>query len=235
MIPVRRALAESRNAAAIWITNQIGIETVLSTSRSLGVETPLRGYLPTALGASEMTLLDLATAYRAIASGVLAPAYVIRSVTRGYGGALEEHRPVGISIDDEALWLIQEGLRGVVRIPSGTAHALDSYRFSIPVMGKTGTTNGYRDALFVGSTYGTDGITIAVRIGFDDDRSLGPRETGGRVALPVFEELMRRLYSSQILGPVPSFPPRMEESITRYLNGDGTKADTVMASLSLLR
>ena len=232
MIPVRQALAESRNAAAVWITEQIGIETVLSTSRSLGVETPLHPYAPTALGASEMTLLELATAYRAIASGVLAPAYVIRYVTRGPGAVLEEHRAAGISIDDEALALIQEGLRGVVRIPSGTAHALDSHRFSIAVLGKTGTTSGYRDALFVGSTYGMDGITVAVRIGFDDDRSLGPSETGGRVALPVFEELMRRVYGDDIVGPVPSFPPRMEESITRYLTRDATKADTVVAALS---
>lgn len=235
MIPVRQALAESRNAATIWITQRIGIETILSTSRSLGVETPLHPYAPTALGASEMTLLELATAYRAIASGVLVPAYVIRQVTRGPGGVLDEHRDAGISIDDEALSLIQEGLRGVVRIPSGTAHTLDSHRFPIPVMGKTGTTSGYRDALFVGSTYGLDGITVAVRIGFDDGRSLGPRETGGRVALPVFEELMRRVYGDQILGAVPTFPPRMEESITRYLIGDVAKADTVMASLTPAR
>ena len=61
-----------------------------------------------------------------------------------------------------ALALIQEGLRGVVRIPGGTAHALDSSVFPIAVMGKTGTTNEFRDALFVGSTYGLDGITVAV-------------------------------------------------------------------------
>lgn len=229
MIPVRRALAESRNAAAIWITGRIGIETILSTSRSLGVETPLHGYAPTALGASEMTLLELATAYRAIASGILAPAYVIRHVTRGSGAVVAEPREAGISIDDEALSLIQEGLRGVVRIPSGTAHALN--RFPIPVMGKTGTTSGYRDALFVGSTYGIDGITVAVRIGFDDGRSLGPRETGGRVALPVFEELMQRIYGDQILGPPPAFPPLMEDRITRYLLDQATRPDTVMAKL----
>lgn len=229
MIPIRRALAESRNAAAIWLTAQIGIESVLSTSRSLGVETPLYAYAPTALGASEMTLLELATAYRAIASGILAPAYVIRHVSRGSRDVVEESRAAGISIDDEALWLIQEGLRGVVRIPSGTAHTLDSHRFPIPVMGKTGTTSAYRDALFVGSTYGIDGITVAVRIGFDDDRSLGPRETGGRVALPVFEELMQRVYGDQILGPAPAFPPLMEERITRYLHDRAARPDTVVA------
>lgn len=59
------------------------------------------------------------------------------------------------------LSLIQEGLRGVVRIPTGTAHSLNSRWFHIAVMGKTGTTNEFRDALFIGSTYGAEGITVA--------------------------------------------------------------------------
>jgi hypothetical protein len=59
-----------------------------------------------------------------------------------------------VHIEGIALLLIQEGMRGVVRIPTGTAHALDSSSFPIAVMGKTGTTNEFRDALFVGSTYG---------------------------------------------------------------------------------
>jgi membrane peptidoglycan carboxypeptidase len=122
-------------------------------------------------------------------------------------------------IGDAALRLIQEGLRGVVRIPGGTAHALDSRGFPIAVMGKTGTTNEFRDALFVGSTYGVDGITVAVRIGFDDNRSLGPGETGGRVALPVFQELMLKVYGEGLVGPVPAFPAEMEQRISRYLQG----------------
>lgn len=103
-------------------------------------------------------------------------------------------------------------------MPTGTAHALDSRGFPIAVMGKTGTTNEFRDALFVGSTYGADGITVAVRIGFDDNRSLGSKETGGRLALPVFQELMLNVYRSGIVGPVPAFPDQMEERITAYLN-----------------
>jgi membrane carboxypeptidase/penicillin-binding protein len=87
-------------------------------------------------------------------------------------------------------------------------------------MGKTGTTSDYRDALFVGSTYGPGGLTVAVRIGFDDNRSLGSRETGGKVALPVFKEIMLRVYRGNRAGPVPEFPARMEESITAYLRGD---------------
>jgi membrane carboxypeptidase/penicillin-binding protein len=115
--------------------------------------------------------------------------------------------------------MIQEGLRGVVRIPSGTGHALDSRAFPIPVMGKTGTTSHYRDALFVGSTYGPDGITVAVRIGFDDNRTLGGQETGGRAALPVFREIMLKIYQEKLVGPAPPFPVDMEKSIDAYLSG----------------
>jgi membrane carboxypeptidase/penicillin-binding protein len=105
----------------------------------------------------------------------------------------------------------------VVRLPDGTAHSLDAGDFPIPVMGKTGTTSDFRDALFVGSTYGTSGITVAVRIGFDDDRPLGRNETGGRTALPVFREVMLRVYRDQLVGRAPRFPREIEDGIDRYL------------------
>jgi penicillin-binding protein 1A len=84
-------------------------------------------------------------------------------------------------------------------------------------MGKTGTTSDFRDALFVGSTYGPKGVTVAVRVGFDDNRALGEKETGGRAALPIFREIMLRLYERQLVGPVPAFPREIEEGINRYL------------------
>jgi penicillin-binding protein 1A len=225
MIPLRKALAESRNAVAIWITEQIGIDSVLKMSRSLGVKTPLQPYSTTALGASEVKLLELANAYRTMASGILAQPYVIRRIVHDSGQASADKERGGspVDFDDSVLSLIQEGLRGVVRIPGGTAHALDSSGFPIAVMGKTGTTNDSRDALFVGSTYGPEGITVAVRIGFDDNRSLGPKETGGRVALPVFREIMLKVYRKKLLGPVPEFPAQMELSINAYLKGDSVE------------
>jgi penicillin-binding protein 1A len=218
-ISVRQALAESRNAVAMWITGQIGIDSVLRTSRSLGVQTKLERYPTTALGASEMNLLELANAYRTMASGIVAEPYVIRAIARDSGEVLASTRrgPSRTSIDAAALSLIQEGLRGVVRLPSGTAHALASRGFPIAVMGKTGTTNEFKDAIFVGSTYGPDGITAAVRIGFDDNRSLGSRETGGRLALPVFQELMLGVYRDKIVGAAPAFPVGMEARITASL------------------
>ena len=93
-----------------------------------------------------------------MASGVFAHPYVIRRVVQGGVVGKEDTRPSPVVKMDAAL-LIQEGLRGVVRLPGGTAHALASSAFPIAVMGKTGTTNDFRDALFVGSTYGIKGIT----------------------------------------------------------------------------
>ena len=216
-IPVRQALAESRNAVAVWITREIGLEQVMRTARAMGIRTPLQPYVTTALGASEVRLLELAGAYRAMASGVLAEPYVIDRVADVSGGELYQAAPPVREIHSAELSLIQEGLRGVVRLPAGTAHSLDRRDFPIPVMGKTGTTSSFRDALFVGSTYGPPGITVAVRIGFDDNRELGEKETGGRAALPIFREIVLRIYKAKLVGPVPKFPREIEEGIDNYL------------------
>jgi penicillin-binding protein 1A len=218
-ISFRRALAESRNTVAIWIAKQIGISCIIKTARNLGIQSQLHSYVATALGASEMNLLELANAYRAIASGTLAQPYMVRKISLDSGDIIVEsdHVSSPVDVDSAALSLIQEGLRGVVRMPGGTAHSLDNSAFPLAVMGKTGTTNEFRDALFIGSTYGTEGITIAVRIGFDDNRSLGVKETGGRVALPVFKEIMINAYGENLAGPAPRFPVEMEQRINLHM------------------
>jgi penicillin-binding protein 1A len=233
-MPARQALAESRNAVAVWIAETIGMEDVIRTCRDLGFRTPLHPYLSTALGASEVRLLELADAYRAMASGVRAEPHVIARVTDSTGALLYEAPGATGEIPQEGLALIQEGLRGVVRLPTGTAHALSGREFPIPVMGKTGTTNDFRDALFVGSTYGRQGVTVAVRIGFDDDRTLGLKETGGRTALPIFREIMVRLYKEALVGAVPRFPREMEDRIDAYLaNAAGPATAGPIADLGL--
>jgi penicillin-binding protein 1A len=216
-IPMRQALAESRNAVAVWITREIGLHRVIGTSRELGIRSPLQPYITTALGASEVRLLELAGVYRAMASGILAEPYIIDRVTGAAGEVLYDAARNAVEINSSDLSLIQEGLRGVVRIPEGTAHSLDGNDFPIPVMGKTGTTSEFRDALFVGSTYGPQGVTVAVRIGFDDNHALGEKETGGRAALPIFREIMLHAYQRQLVGPVPPFPREIEDRIDQYL------------------
>jgi len=175
---------------------------------------------------------------------------VIERVTDVSGGVLYEPAVPARDIRSPELSLIQEGLRGVVRLPDGTAHSLAGGDFPIPVMGKTGTTSDFRDALFVGSTYGPQGITVAVRIGFDDNRELGNKETGGRAALPIFRDIMLGVYKARLLGKAPSFPQAIEQGIDDYLalqaNGEsspladstdvaGPRVATATASLVLRR
>ena len=222
LIPVRQALAESRNAVAVWVAGQVGLAEVARVARGLGIRTPLQPFISTALGASEVRLMELANAYRAMASELLAEPHVIERVIADSCGVIYEapHDVRAISdagLSSAELRLIQEGLRGVVRLPDGTAHALDGPDFPIPVMAKTGTTSDFRDALFLGSTYGPQGITVAVRIGFDDNRALGEKETGARVGLPVFRAIMLRIYRDGLAGPVPLFPPEIEQGIDAYL------------------
>jgi penicillin-binding protein 1A len=216
-IPMRQALAESRNAVAVWIARSTGMDRMITTSRELGIKSPIQPYITTALGASEVRLVELAGAYRAMASGILAEPYVVDRVTDASGVVLYEAPRTARELGATGLSLIQEGLRGVVRLPGGTAYALTASDFPIPVMGKTGTTSFFRDALFVGSTYGAQGITVAVWIGFDDNRSLGEKETGGRTALPIFREIMLRVYERELAGPVPEFPREIEDRIGQYL------------------
>ncbi len=164
----------------------------------------------TALGGSEVTLLELANAYRSLASGSWSEPWLLQQVTSTEGAPIYRHVPaITHPLDPAALSLVQEALRGVVRLPGATAHSLAT--LPIPVMGKTGTTNEFRDALFVGSTYGPTGVTVAIRVGFDDNRSLGNGETGARVALPVFRETMLALYSRGLVGPGPPLPARARE------------------------
>jgi penicillin-binding protein 1A len=217
-ITLRRALAESRNAATVRLVAAVGVPQMLRTARELGIHSRLQPFVTTALGASEVTLLELANFYRSIASGLHTEPWLLERVTTTDGMELFRHVPRGSErLNEHALALVQEALRGVVRLPGATAHALAS--LPVPVMGKTGTTNDFRDALFVGSTFGPSGVTVAVRIGFDDNHSLGPGETGARVALPVFRDTIVRLYGRGLVGPAPRFPPALEQGIDEYLHG----------------
>jgi penicillin-binding protein 1A len=216
LIPLRVALAESRNAPTVRLVTAVGIGEVVRAAHDLGIRSQLQPYVTTGLGASEVTLLELANAYRAMASEVHATPWILERVATSDGLELYRHSDATLRpIHDPALALIQEALRGVVRLPGATAHSLASLPEA--VMGKTGTTSGFRDALFVGSTFGKGGVTIAVRVGFDDNRSLGDGETGGRVALPIFRVFVERAYERGLLGPAPLFPPAIERDIDAHL------------------
>lgn len=230
-ITLRRALAESRNAATVRLAQAVGVRSVIRAAHELGIRSELPPYVSTTLGAADVTLLELCNAYRSLASGVATEPWILARVTTAGGMELYRHSEAASRrFDDAALARIQEGLRGVVRLPGATAHSLVTLQ--VPVMGKTGTTNGFRDALFVGSTFGPSGATVAVRIGYDDNRTLGEGETGGRVAVPVFRRVVEGIYREGSLGPAVQFPPSLERGIDAYLEAAVSGSDARVASVS---
>ena len=224
--PIETMLYRSRNvptvklALALGDGQESGMEKIAKTIKLLGIETPLHNdidhkgrriyYITSALGASEMTLMELTNAYRAISSGIYAKPYMVQRVTDRTGQTLfpretSDLKTKPVEIDEEYLDLIRSSMRKVVTQPGGTAYSLTVQKFPIPVMGKTGTTDDFRNALFVGSSYGPNGITIGVRINYDDNGQLGKSETGALTALPIFKKIMGQIYESGLVGPIPEF------------------------------
>lgn len=221
-IPLRQCLAESRNMCTMRLASQLDLDSIIGTARQLGIHTELERYPTTALGASVVTLEEITNAYRTLATGFYATPYIIEAVSPRSKPEIDYSRtrqtqPVLL---DTLLALAQEALRSTIRLPSGTGAALNDRRDMLhtAIMGKTGTTNDFRDALFIGSTPGSSGITVGVWIGIDDYRTLGDREAGARAALPIFKEIIQRLYDEKIILEWPRFSESIENNIDAYLN-----------------
>ncbi|MCC6934261.1 MAG: transglycosylase domain-containing protein [Candidatus Yanofskybacteria bacterium] len=222
IIPLREAIAQSRNVPILRLVRDElgGPEPLITWAHTLGIQSELDPYISTALGASSVTLLEMTNAYRSLASGTVASPHIVGAVTDANGAPLYRASATDkpFPIPPEKLDLVQELLRGTVRLPSGTARSLDTSNFPIQVMGKTGTSNSFRDAWFICSTYGPDGVTIGIWVGYDDfGAPLANRATGGSVALPVAREIMLALYGpAGVLGDPPKFPQRIEARIDAY-------------------
>ncbi|HUR37496.1 MAG TPA: PBP1A family penicillin-binding protein [Terriglobales bacterium] len=185
-IPLRRAVANSRNIPALKIAERVGIKTVIDYARKFGVTSPLPPYLPIALGAAEVTLMEETAAFTTFPNdGVRVMPRYIRKVTDYDGHVREENFPeVADVISPETARTMVSLLQGVVR--QGTATA--ALKLKRDIAGKTGTTNDFTDAWFVGFS---PSITCGVWIGYDEKKTLGPKETGGEAALPIWIDFMQ--------------------------------------------
>ena len=199
-IPLRRAFARSRNVPAVRLANRFGIEEVLRTARRFGITSPaLAPYLPVALGAAEVTLLEMTSAYSTFGNdGVRVTPRYLRKVT-DYEGATQEEQLVEVSdvVSRETARTMVALLQSVVA--EGTARRAGALERA--VAGKTGTTNDYTDAWFIGLT---PSLTCGVWVGFDQKRSLGRGETGGRAALPIWIEFVRQATRQKASEEFPS-------------------------------
>ena len=205
-ITLRRALAQSRNIPALKLAARIGIKTVIEYAERFGVTAKLPPYLPVALGSAEITLMEQTSAYSVFPNdGVrVTPRYITR-VTDYEGRVLEEDYPEVKDVISARTARIMTGmLREVVLRGTGVAAA----KMPFPVAGKTGTTNDFTDAWFVGFS---PTMTCGVWIGFDEKRSLGAKETGAHAALPVWMNFMNAALAGKDAG---DFQPAPEAPVT---------------------
>jgi penicillin-binding protein 1A len=185
-ITLRRALEQSRNVPAVRVMDQLGPDQVVAYARRLGVESPMPAYLSVALGAAEATLLEITSAYSVFPNqGVRMRPFAILTVADREGNVLEENRPEPRdAIRADTAFVMTNLLRGVVQ--RGTAARAAALNW--PLGGKTGTTDDYSDAWFIG--FDPD-ITVGVWVGHDVKRPLGPGQSGSVAALPIWIDVMK--------------------------------------------
>jgi len=185
LITLRRALAQSRNIPALKLADRVGIKTVIDYAHRFGVTSSIPPYLPIALGSAEITLLEQTSSFSVFPNdGVrIAPRYITK-VTDYDGRVLEEDFPdIKDVISARTARVMTSMLREVVLHGTAVAAAKMPY----PLAGKTGTTNDFTDAWFLGFS---PSLTCGVWIGYDEKKSLGPKESGGHAALPIWMQFM---------------------------------------------
>jgi penicillin-binding protein 1A len=190
-ITLRRALAGSRNVPAVKLAEKVGINSVVNITRRFGITTLLPPYLPLALGSADMRLLEHVSAFTVFPNdGIRIDPHMIRRVTSYDGALLEEAHPIVHDvISPEVARTMTAMLEEVIQFGTG----IQAKSLGRPAAGKTGTTQDYTDAWFIGFT---PQITSGVWVGYDDKQiSLGKKETGARAALPVWIQFMKAAHS----------------------------------------
>jgi penicillin-binding protein 1A len=211
IITLRRALAQSRNIPALKLANKVGIKTVIDYAGRFGITAKLPPYLPVALGSAEIALLEQTSAYSVFPNdGVrVIPRYLTR-VTDYEGRVLEEDFPeVKDVISERTARIMTSMLREVVLHGTGVAAA----KLPFPVAGKTGTTNDFTDAWFMGFS---PTMTCGVWVGYDEKKSLGAKETGAHAALPIWMNFMTVAMAGKDAGdfqPSPLAPHAVAQKV----------------------
>jgi membrane peptidoglycan carboxypeptidase len=182
---VTAALAESLNVPTAYLGSLLGPPAMISTAHLLGIHGNLPNYLPIAIGAGEVTLLDLTAAYSVFASGGVAhPPYGVEAVVDGQGHLIYQHVPEQTRLMSRAVaYLMTGALEAVFKY--GTAESAGRLGLTFTAAGKTGTTEDYRDAYFIGYTRR---VVTGVWVGFDEPQSVGL--SGAQAALPAWVDFM---------------------------------------------
>ncbi|MBI3596033.1 MAG: PBP1A family penicillin-binding protein [Nitrospirae bacterium] len=199
-ISLREALAHSRNLATVKLLDRVGIKNVVEFAKRVGITSPLTPDLSMALGSSSVSLIELASAFGVFANeGVRVEPIAVLSVADSSGRVLEEHEPVANEvIAKETAYVITNMMEDVIQKGTGWRAKV----LGRPLAGKTGTTNDFTDAWFVGFA---PNLVAGVWVGFDDVRSLGDREAGASAALPIWIGFMRAAFEvmPEMTFPIP--------------------------------
>jgi len=206
VITIRRAVAQSRNVPAVRTLANLGIDNLIPYLRKFGITSKIDPFLPIALGAADVTLMEMVSAYSTFPNdGVRALPRTILYVTDYDGNVMEEKlTEVRDVIPAETAHIMVDLLQEPVR--SGTATKVQELKR--PAAGKTGTTNDFTDAWFIGFT---PSLVVGVWVGFDEKITLGDKETGGKAALPIWLDMMQQVYKNR---PVEQFETAPAEAIT---------------------
>jgi penicillin-binding protein 1A len=185
---LQQAVEESINVVTVKLQERIGVDRTIRVARRVGISSPLNADLTLALGSSDLSLLELTSAYSALANqGVWVEPTVIRYVTDAQGKLLFEDVPQGTEAMAPAVaYVITHMLEGVVE--RGTGQGANVLGRAIAA--KTGTSNDYSNAWFIGFT---PHVVTGVWVGYDRPRSLGRDETGSRVAVPIWTSYMSKV------------------------------------------
>lgn len=195
---ISTALIHSRNIVTIKLLQQLGTDPVRRLARAMGILSPMTKNLSLALGASEVTLLELTGAYTTFANEGkrVLPVFITRIIDKN-GRILEQWQPQSDqALDRETAFQITHILKSAIEEGTGK-HARG---LAVEAAGKTGTTDRYYDAWFIGYT---PEMACGVWLGYDQRTSLGRDETGGKACAPIWRDFMERVPFTQKSFPVP--------------------------------
>ena len=198
LLTLREALEKSANIAAVKVLDHAGFRPVIDLARQLGLTTELKPFPSLALGAFEVSLFEMTSAYGTFANqGVHVEPYLVEDVRSREGAVLESAKPAAREVLSPQIAAVMNALlEGVITDGTGAAAA----SLGRPLAGKTGTTDDCTDAWFIGYT---PEMVVGVWVGFDTKKSLGSRETGAQAALPIWQSFMQDALRAE--SPVP-FP-----------------------------
>ena len=195
LITMREALSRSRNVVAVQLAQQVGMDTVISLAKRMGIQSTIAPYPSSAIGASVVQPLDMIASYSTFANlgTAVEPRFIHRIEDKS--GKVVFSAPVRAlppAMDPRTAFVVRDMMRDVVE--RGTAASIRKYLpATVPVAGKTGTTNDNSDVWFIGLT---PDIVAGVWLGFDTPKTITPGAAGGSLAAPVWGRMMSRYYAS---------------------------------------